>query len=59
MVAASTLSDRTVKGTYRDAQGKDTVLRPSLKQNADILNQHLSAALSKLIADRRLTETDW
>ncbi|MEQ8662461.1 MAG: YajG family lipoprotein [Gammaproteobacteria bacterium] len=53
--ATSVMPTKTVTAIYHDGQGKDTVLRPSLKANADILNAHLGAALSKLVADARLT----
>jgi hypothetical protein len=53
--ATSMMPTKTVTAVYHDGQGKDTVLRPSLKANADILNAHLGAALSKLVADARLT----
>lgn len=51
----SVMATKTVNGTYRDAQGKGTVVRPSLEANAEVLNRHLSVALSKMIADERLT----
>lgn len=53
--ATSVLPDKTITAIYRDAQSKDTVLRPSLAANAEILNGHLEGALSKLVADPRLT----
>lgn len=53
--ATSVLPEKTITATYRDAQSKDTVLRPSLAANAEILNGHLDGALSKLVADPRLT----
>ena len=53
--ATSVMRGKTVTGTYRDSQGKDTVLKPNLEDNAEIMNQHLGAALSRLIADPRLT----
>ena len=59
LIAESILSDRTVKGTYQAGQGKDTVVVPSQSVNAEILNTHIDAALSKLVADERLTSTDW
>ncbi len=52
----SIMPTKTVNGKYRDGQGKDTVLRPSLEENAAILNRHLSAAITKMVADARLTE---
>lgn len=51
----SVMASKTVNGKYRDGQGKSTVLRPSLEENAEILNKHLSVALSKMVADERLT----
>ena len=59
LVASSVQSDRTVTGTYQAGQGKDTLVKPSLAVNAEILNAHIDAALSKLVADKRLTSTDW
>lgn len=53
--ATSVMVGRTVTGTYRHGQGKDTVLLPSRSENAEILNAHLDGALSKLVADPRLT----
>lgn len=53
--ATSVLAEKTVNAIYRDGQGKDTVIAPSLHANAEILNKHLQAALSKLVADARLT----
>jgi uncharacterized lipoprotein YajG len=53
--ATSVMPTKTVTAVYHDGQGKDTVLRPSLSTNADILNAHLGASLSKLVADARLT----
>ncbi|MCB1749301.1 MAG: hypothetical protein H6977_06945 [Gammaproteobacteria bacterium] len=53
--ATSVLAGKTVNAIYRDGQGKDTVIAPSLHENAAILNKHLDAALSKLVADPRLT----
>lgn len=58
-VANSVMKDRVVDGTYRDGQTKDTVIKPSFDENAKILNKHLDAALSKLIADTRLVTDDW
>jgi len=57
--ATSVMKGRTVTGTYRDAQEKDTVLLPSRVENAEIMNAHLDAALSKLVADKRLTSEEW
>lgn len=51
----SVMPGKTVTATYRDGQGQDTVLAPSLQANAEILNKHLSGALGKLVADQRLT----
>jgi uncharacterized lipoprotein YajG len=51
----SVMVGKTVTATYRDRQDKDTVLAPSLEQNAAILNRHLEGALGKLVADARLT----
>ncbi|MGE0487196.1 MAG: YajG family lipoprotein [Gammaproteobacteria bacterium] len=53
--ATSVLAGKTVNAIYRDGQGKDTVIAPSLHENAAILNKHLDGALSKLVADPRLT----
>lgn len=53
--ATSVMREKTVTAIYRDGQGKDTVLPPSLSANAEILNRHLNGALSKLVADPRLT----
>ena len=53
--ATSVMREKTVSAIYRDGQGKDTVLPPTLAANAEILNRHLDAALSKLVADPRLT----
>jgi uncharacterized lipoprotein YajG len=53
--ATSVMAGKTVNAIYRDGQGKDTVIAPSLHENAAILNRHLDAALSKLVADPRLT----
>ncbi len=52
---SSTLPEKTVEAVYRDAQTKDTVIKPSLSANAELLNQHIDGALEKLIADPRLT----
>ncbi len=51
----SIMPDKTVDATYRDAQGKETLVKPSLATNAEILNKHIDAALAKMIADPRLT----
>ena len=58
-VANSVMNDRVVDGTYRDGQTKDTIVKPSFEENSKILNRHLDAALSKLIADTRLVTDDW
>lgn len=51
----SVLAGKTVNAIYRDGQAKDTVIAPSLAENAAILNKHLDAALAKMVADARLT----
>lgn len=53
--ASSVIGTKTTTGTYHFGQGKDTVMTPSLHENASILNRHLNAALAQLIADARLT----
>jgi uncharacterized lipoprotein YajG len=53
--ATSVMAGQTVTGTYRHGQGKDTFVLPSRSENAEILNAHLDGALSKLVADPRLT----
>ena len=57
--ATSVLKTKTVKGTYRDAQAKETVIKPSLYENAATLNTHLDAAMLALVSDDRLTSEDW
>lgn len=56
--ATSVMRSKTVTGTYRDSQGKDTVLKPNLGNNAQVMNKHLGAALSRMIADPRLTSEE-
>lgn len=51
----SVMSGKTVNATFRDGQGQDTVIAPSLKANAEVLNHHLNGALGKLVSDQRLT----
>lgn len=51
----SVMPTKTVTAVYRDRQDKDTVLKPSLEENAAILNRHLNGALGKLVADGRIT----
>jgi uncharacterized lipoprotein YajG len=53
--ATSTMAQRTVTGTYKEGQGKEGVLKPSMRENARILNDHLSKALQRLAADAQLT----
>jgi len=53
--ATSIMRSQTVNGTYRDSQGKETVMKQTLEDNALVMNKHLGAALSRLIADQRLT----
>ena len=51
--ASSVMGDRTVKGTYRDGQGKDTVLRPSLALTAAYCN-HLPQGRSTILKNRAI-----
>lgn len=53
--ATSVMHGKTVTGTYRDSQGKEMVLKPNLDDNAKLMNKHLAAALSRMVADLRLT----
>ena len=53
--ATSIMHGKTVTGTYRDSQGKEMVLKPNLEDNAVLMNKHLAAALSRMVADARLT----
>ncbi len=53
--ATSVMRGKTVTGTYRDSQGKEMVLKPNLEDNAQLMNKHLAAALSRMVADPRLT----
>lgn len=53
--ATSIMHGKTVTGTYRDSQGKEMVLKPNLEDNAALMNKHLGAALSRMVADPRLT----
>ena len=53
--ATSIMHGKTVTGTYRDSQGKEMVLKPNLEDNAELMNKHLGAALSRMVADPRLT----
>lgn len=53
--ATSVMHGKTVTGTYRDSQGKEMVLKPNLEDNAELMNKHLGAALSRMVADPRLT----
>jgi uncharacterized lipoprotein YajG len=53
--ATSVMHGKTVTGTYRDAQGKEMVLQPNLEDNAKLMNKHLSAALTRMVEDDRLT----
>ena len=53
--ATSVMHGKTVTGTYRDSQGKQSVLKPNLADNAALMNKHLGAALSRMVADPRLT----
>ena len=53
--ATSVMHGKTVTGTYRDGQGKEMVLKPTLEDNAALMNKHLSAALARMVADPRLT----
>ena len=53
--ATSVMRAKSVTGTYRDSQGRESVLKPNLAENAEIMNNHLGAALSRLVADARLT----
>ena len=53
--ATSIMHGKTVTGTYRDSQGKEMVLKPNLEDNAVLMNKHLAAALSRMVADGRLT----
>lgn len=56
--ATSTMHSKTVSGTFRDAQMKEIAVSPSLHQNAEILNAHMNAAMSKLVSDDQLTAED-
>ena len=51
----SVMHDKTVNGTYTDSQGSEMVLKPNLADNAELMNKHLGAALSRMAADARLT----
>ena len=51
----SVMASKTMDGIYSASRTKDTVVRPSLAANADILNEHVNIALTKLIDDQRLT----
>ena len=54
--ATSEMNGKSVTGTYKDAQGKEMVWKPNLADNAEVMNRHLGAALSRMAADPRLTE---
>ena len=51
----SVMASKTMDGVYSAARTKDTLVTPSLAANADVLNEHVSTALSTLVADDRLT----
>lgn len=53
--ATSIMRSKSVTGTYRDSQGRESVLTPNLAENAEIMNKHLGSALARLVADPRLT----
>jgi uncharacterized lipoprotein len=53
--ATSVMRTKTVNAVYRDWQDKETLLKPSLHGNAELMNRHLGGALGDLIADEKLT----
>jgi uncharacterized lipoprotein YajG len=53
--ATSVMRTKTVNSVYSDQQGKETLLKPSLQDNAAFVNRRLSEALSQLLGDEKLT----
>jgi len=54
--AIGTLGDTTMTSTYRERLEKDVLTAPSEADNVELLNEVLSKVLTRLVADRRLTE---
>ena len=54
----SVMHTKSVTGTFHDGQGRENLLRPNLQENAEIMNKHLGAALSRMVADPRMTTED-
>jgi uncharacterized lipoprotein len=54
--AIGTLGDTTMTSTYRERLSKNVLTAPGEAENVELLNEVLSKVLTRLVADRRLTE---